>query len=154
MSGNILQSSSSQGYTPISEPGDLLPELNGADLAMSLSPKHQHTTPFSVTDILSPIEESYRKLELCPSSSPYRSGGSTAGSTGSGPAPSSPSPMSNPYMHVHHQFPAQYCNTTDISYGNTTGWYGATANDPRFASEYSCFSVPSVLLVCPVTCAA
>ncbi|EZA47724.1 hypothetical protein X777_15472 [Ooceraea biroi] len=41
---------------------------------MSLSPKQHsshvqtaggaHTTPFSVTDILSPIEESYRKLEL------------------------------------------------------------------------------------------
>lgn len=67
----------------------LLPELNGVDLVMSLSPKtnHQlhhlqtlqqnslnninnHSTPFSVTDILSPIEE-YRKLELNPPS-PYR----------------------------------------------------------------------------------
>ncbi|KDR13270.1 Homeobox protein Nkx-2.1 [Zootermopsis nevadensis] len=69
----------------------LLPELNGADLAMSLSPKHHqpHTTPFSVTDILSPIEESYRKLELSGSGappSPYRSstGGSSAGSSSGG----------------------------------------------------------------------
>lgn len=63
----------------------LLPELNGVELAMSLSPKghlgqgslshlHQlhHSTPFSVTDILSPIEESYRKLELANPPSPYR----------------------------------------------------------------------------------
>ncbi|XP_073990454.1 thyroid transcription factor 1-like [Rhodnius prolixus] len=107
---------------------DLLPDLSGPDLAISLSPKHNqpHTTPFSVTDILSPIEESYRKLEL----SPYRSGGSTGGgSTGTVPSP----PQSNPYMHVHHQFPAQYCNTTDISYSNAPGWYGASPNDPRFA---------------------
>lgn len=67
----------------------LLPELNGVELAMSLSPKqqhqggpqilshlqqlHHHSTPFSVTDILSPIEESYRKLELSANPpSPYR----------------------------------------------------------------------------------
>lgn len=147
----------------------LLPELNGADLAMSLSPKHHqpHTTPFSVTDILSPIEESYRKLELSGSGappSPYRSstGGSSAGSSSGGVGaigvvtnvPSAPSPSggaaatavmaANPYMHVgqlsHHQFPAQYCNGSDISthYGDmrNSGWYGATANDPRFASKY------------------
>ncbi|KAK9497373.1 hypothetical protein O3M35_004705 [Rhynocoris fuscipes] len=107
---------------------DILPDLSGPDLAISLSPKHNqpHTTPFSVTDILSPIEESYRKLEL----SPYRSGGSTGGgSTGTVPSP----PQTNPYMHVHHQFPPQYCNTTDISYSNAPGWYGASPNDPRFA---------------------
>lgn len=67
---------------------NLLPDLNGVDLVMSLSPKTNqhlqhlhslqqnslhninHSTPFSVTDILSPIEE-YRKLELNPTS-PYR----------------------------------------------------------------------------------
>lgn len=72
----------------------LLPDLNGVDLVMSLSPKsahhhhhhltslqhlqnlqhsslHSHSTPFSVTDILSPIEE-YRKLELTNPPSPYR----------------------------------------------------------------------------------
>ncbi|OAD56942.1 Homeobox protein Nkx-2.1 [Eufriesea mexicana] len=49
-------------------------DLNGIDLAMSLSPKQHsshvqaaggaHTTPFSVSDILSPIDnESFRKLE-------------------------------------------------------------------------------------------
>ncbi|KAH0948876.1 hypothetical protein HN011_001635 [Eciton burchellii] len=56
------------------EQASLLSDLNGIELAMSLSPKQHsshvqtaggaHTTPFSVTDILSPIEESYRKLEL------------------------------------------------------------------------------------------
>lgn len=73
----------------------LLPDLNGVDFVMSLSPKsannhnltslqhlqslqhnslHNHSTPFSVTDILSPIEESYRKLELNSTNppSPYR----------------------------------------------------------------------------------
>lgn len=70
----------------------LLPDLNGVDFVMSLSPKsqnhhnltslqnlqhnslHSHSTPFSVTDILSPIEESYRKLELNSTNppSPYR----------------------------------------------------------------------------------
>ena len=73
----------------------LLPDLNGVDLVMSLSPKanhhhhhhltslqhlqnlqhnslHNHSTPFSVTDILSPIEE-YRKLDLSANPpSPYR----------------------------------------------------------------------------------
>lgn len=74
-----------------------LPDLNGVDLVMSLSPKgttsipnsnhlsglhhlhslqgsvlHNHSTPFSVTDILSPIEE-YRKLDLNTNPpSPYR----------------------------------------------------------------------------------
>lgn len=121
----------------------LLPELNGADLAMSLSPNpkhHQpHTTPFSVTDILSPIEESYRKLDLCAPSSPYRSStGSSVGGTISPNPMGTPGP--SPYMHMH-QFPAQYCNGGDpiSSYGNTTaaGWYPSTANDPRFASKYS-----------------
>lgn len=76
---------------------NLLQDLNGVDFVMSLSPKssnshnlaslqhlqnlqhqqnslHNHSTPFSVTDILSPIEESYRKLELSSTNppSPYR----------------------------------------------------------------------------------
>ncbi|KAH9642288.1 hypothetical protein HF086_009652 [Spodoptera exigua] len=69
-------------YSPC--PAEALPELSAAELAMSLSPKSallqqnlsqlqlQHSTPFSVTDILSPIEE-YRKLELANNPpSPYR----------------------------------------------------------------------------------
>lgn len=99
------------------EGGDLLPELSGAELAMSLSPKHT-TTPFSVTDILSPMDEGYRK-ELSPG---YR------------PAAGHPHPPSSP---SYIQFPGQYCNS-DISYANTPpSWtYPPTPNDPRFASEY------------------
>lgn len=125
---------------------DLLPELNGADLAMSLSPKHQHhqphTTPFSVTDILSPIEESYRKLELGTAPpSPYRSSSGSGGSGTTLAAMSAHSPTAmNPYMQLGPQFP-QYCNGSELTphYGDmrsSAGWYGSTANDPRFASEY------------------
>lgn len=135
--GAALHQGPSAGYTD----ADILPELNGVDLAMSLSPKHQHpshTTPFSVTDILSPIEESYRKLELCAPPSPYRSsGGSSGGSTGpAAPSPNNAGPgPQHPYMHVHQY---QYCNGAEsLGYGNpaAAGWYGASANDPRFASE-------------------
>ncbi|XP_063232190.1 homeobox protein Nkx-2.4 [Bacillus rossius redtenbacheri] len=120
----------------------LLPELNSVDLAMSLSPKHQHTTPFSVTDILSPIEESYRKLELAAPGSPYRSstgGSSSGGSSGGGAGAASPAVMPSPYMHVAHQLPAapQYCGgDMPAHYGDmrgSAGWYGASAGDPRFA---------------------
>lgn len=91
----VLESMSASGYGDgpvVTDRGDLhglLPELNGVELAMSLSPKHHqggphvlshlqqlhhhHSTPFSVTDILSPIEESYRKLEVSTNPpSPYR----------------------------------------------------------------------------------
>ncbi|CAG5107817.1 Similar to NKX2-1: Homeobox protein Nkx-2.1 (Homo sapiens) [Cotesia congregata] len=97
----------------------LLPDLNGVDLAMSLSPKQHtshvqgggaHSTPFSVTDILSPIEESYRKLELAaaaaavgvgvgvvshPQGSPYTNacGARVGGNTGSSSASSGSPPL-------------------------------------------------------------
>ncbi|GAB6024457.1 hypothetical protein CHUAL_009616 [Chamberlinius hualienensis] len=124
---------------------------------MSLSPKH--TTPFSVSDILSPIEEnsfythqpiSSRKINPLEVLSPL--------GTSSEPSPSSTTdviappiaPMANPYghhMHVpqltHHgpTFTSQYCNgAADIGhYGDhvrqtaTASWYSATTNDPRFA---------------------
>lgn len=140
--GDAASSSSSSAASfallgGLTEQEALLPELNGADLAMSLSPKHlPHTTPFSVTDILSPIEESYRKLELPPS--PYRSS-SGSGSTLAAMSAHSPTAM-NPYMQLGHQFPTQYCNGSELSSHYTdmrgsAGWYGTTANDPRFASE-------------------
>lgn len=106
-----------QQQTQLEQAG-LLPDLNGVDLAMSLSPKqHQshvqagggaHTTPFSVTDILSPIEESYRKLELAaaaaavgvgvvthPQGSPYANacGGRVGGNAGSSSASSGSPPL-------------------------------------------------------------
>lgn len=99
------------------EQAGLLSDLNGIDLAMSLSPKQHsshvqtagvHTTPFSVTDILSPIEESYRKLELAaaaaavgvgvvthPQGSPYGNacGARVGGNTGSSSASSGSPPL-------------------------------------------------------------
>lgn len=92
MSTTLVNNSVGFAEDPDQEHG-LLPDLNGVDLVMSLSPKathnitslqhlqslqhhhsslHNHSTPFSVTDILSPIEE-YRKLELSTNPpSPYR----------------------------------------------------------------------------------
>lgn len=108
---------------------------------MSLSPKH--STPFSVTDILSPLEESYKKAVAAAAAA-------AAENSGLGSAYRSPQsqtamnvPVTNPYMHMSHPvntFPAQYCNGTDISahYGDVRqsapGWYGTTP-DPRFASK-------------------
>ena len=87
MSATLTANAGNFPDDPDTEQG-LLPDLNGVDLVMSLSPKTNqhlqhlqtlqqnslhninHSTPFSVTDILSPIEE-YRKLELNPPS-PYR----------------------------------------------------------------------------------
>jgi homeobox protein Nkx-2.1 len=87
MSASLATNAGSFPDDPESEQ-NLLPDLNGVDLVMSLSPKTNqhlqhlqtlqqnslhninHSTPFSVSDILSPIEE-YRKLELNPPS-PYR----------------------------------------------------------------------------------
>ncbi|KZC06222.1 Homeobox protein DTH-2 [Dufourea novaeangliae] len=83
---------------------------------MSLSPKQHsshvqtaggaHTTPFSVTDILSPIDESYRKLELAigvgvvthPQVSPYGNacGGAVSGRVGGNTGSSSASSGSPP----------------------------------------------------------
>lgn len=93
MSASLVNNPGAFSEDPDQEHG-LLPDLNGVDLVMSLSPKsnhgltslhhlqnlhqhhhnslHSHSTPFSVTDILSPIEE-YRKLELSTNPpSPYR----------------------------------------------------------------------------------
>lgn len=180
---------------PDTEQG-LLPDLNGVDLVMSLSPKtnqhlqhlqtlqHQslhnininnHSTPFSVTDILSPIEE-YRKLELNPPS-PYRYDCQSvrcaslvcwswgwhnwpieplnSRSNSSGSSVNSPSAlggnnsnnMANPYAMgpLYHSPGVQsYCTPSDnlslaghyTDMRNSASWYGSTANDPRFASEY------------------
>ena len=111
------QQQQQQQHTQLEQAG-LLPDLNGVDLAMSLSPKQHsshvqpgaHTTPFSVSDILSPIEESYRKLELAaaaaavgvgvgvvthPQGSPYTNscGARVGGNTGSSSASSGSPPL-------------------------------------------------------------
>lgn len=179
----------------------LLPELNGVDLVMSLSPKTNqqlhhlqtlqqnslnhinaaHSTPFSVTDILSPIEE-YRKLELNPPS-PYRYDLQACNSSivdrmltlrpncrsnSSGSSVNSPSAlgggsssnMANPYAMgpLYHSPGVQsYCTPTDnlslaghyTDMRNSASWYGSTANDPRFASEWRRFFIYLFLLAFP-----
>ncbi|XP_004925758.1 thyroid transcription factor 1 isoform X4 [Bombyx mori] len=136
------------GYSPC--PAEALPELSAAELAMSLSPKSallqqnlsqlqlQHSTPFSVTDILSPIEE-YRKLELANNPpSPYRSN-SSGSSINSPLGPAASCGMTaNPYaVPLYGGAPVQGygCAPTDLPhYGDMrgAGWYPAS-NDPRFA---------------------
>ncbi|KAG5679090.1 hypothetical protein PVAND_008684 [Polypedilum vanderplanki] len=143
------------------EQGLTLPDLNGVDLVMSLSPKTNqhlqhlqtlqqnslhninHSTPFSVTDILSPIEE-YRKLELNPPS-PYRS--NSSGSSVNSPSAlgnsGNTNNMANPYAMgpLYHSPGVQsYCTPTEnLSLAGhytdmrSSSWYGSTANDPRFA---------------------
>ncbi|XP_068153157.1 homeobox protein Nkx-2.1 [Drosophila tropicalis] len=102
-----------------------------------------HTTPFSVTDILSPIEESYRKLELNGNPpSPFRS--NSSGSSINSPGTLSTSTMANPYAmgSLYHSPGVQsYCGPTDnlslaghyTDMRSSASWYGSTANDPRFA---------------------
>ncbi|KAK9877579.1 hypothetical protein WA026_018683 [Henosepilachna vigintioctopunctata] len=133
----------------------LLPELNGVELAMSLSPKHHHgshqvlshlqqlhhSTPFSVTDILSPIEESYRKLELATNPpSPYRStsSGSSINSPGigGGTLSSSGCSMNGGYPVMGQFGGGQYCPVSEnLGLGShySSGWYQTSAADPRFA---------------------
>ncbi|CAO1344926.1 unnamed protein product [Diamesa serratosioi] len=147
---------------PDAEQG-LLSDLNGVDLVMSLSPKtNQHlqhlqslqhnslhnisSTPFSVTDILSPVEE-YRKLELNPPSPAYRS--NSSGSSVNSPSAlqsNNTNNMANPYAMAplyHSPGVQSYCTPsdnlslaghyTDMNMRSSASWYGSTANDPRFA---------------------
>ncbi|XP_017784085.1 PREDICTED: thyroid transcription factor 1-like isoform X2 [Nicrophorus vespilloides] len=135
----------------------LLPELNGVELAMSLSPKHHqggpqvlshlqqlhHSTPFSVSDILSPIEESYRKLELAANPpSPYRStsSGSSINSPGASGGPigggSSTCGMNGGYPVMGQFGGGQYCPVSEnlgLTPHYSPGWYQSSAADPRFA---------------------
>ena len=126
-------------------------------IEMSLSPKH--TTPFSVTDILSPIEEHYKRTTIeasIPPLLPYartQQGppSSTSAAMAHGMASmgaSVPSPYHNYVPQLTHHtgsaFPSAYCNGTDMSpYADpmtmtsrhsSTGWYG-TNPDPRLASK-------------------
>ncbi|XP_043206949.1 homeobox protein Nkx-2.1-like [Amphibalanus amphitrite] len=101
---------------------------------MTLSPK---PTPFSVSDILYPYDEVYRK--------------SAALEPGLVPLAGSPvyrgtqQNMTNPYAHMHvpqlsapaAAFQTQYCNAGDFGHytdvrNTSAGWY-STPTDPRFA---------------------
>ncbi|XP_072266556.1 homeobox protein Nkx-2.4 [Pyxicephalus adspersus] len=131
---------------------------------MSLSPKH--TTPFSVTDILSPIEETYKKFggmdntgNLGTSLSAYRqSHVSQAGmqqhTMGHNATVTTTYHMPHSVSQFSHGAMGGYCNGSisnmgDISsYQDTmrtnaaaTGWYGANP-DPRY-STISRFMGPS-----------
>ncbi|XP_049306047.1 homeobox protein Nkx-2.4 isoform X2 [Bactrocera dorsalis] len=102
-----------------------------------------HSTPFSVTDILSPIEDSYRKLELnCSPPSPFRTNSSESSITS--PNTLGSSTMANPYAmgSLYHSPGVQsYCGPADnlslaghySDMRSSASWYGSTTNDPRFA---------------------
>lgn len=134
---------------------------------MSFSPKH--TTPFSVTDILSPIEESYKKQQLEAGIAPLghygqRGQGSAAGmaaaAAGMGGMTGA---VTNPYHNYvpqlsHHtsSFPSQYCNGSDLNpYADpmagrhsSASWY-STSQDPRLASKFEGFIFSISLLSLP-----
>ena len=128
---------------------------------MSLSPKHTTSTSFSVSDILSPFEDSYKKTSIEAAIPPLVPPGGylglNSGSSGSTPAPAQTmssmsgmnGSMANPYNYMSHlsqhtsSFASQYCNGSDLTpyadpmqvRNTTAGWY-ATNPDPRFASKY------------------
>ncbi|XP_076318273.1 thyroid transcription factor 1-like isoform X2 [Tachypleus tridentatus] len=113
---------------------------------MSLSPKQ--STPFSVIDILSPLEESYKKAAAFAASVDTTGFPTPLSATATVPYRNSQIqdnmnvPVTNPYMvpQLSHptSFASQYCNGADLShYGDhvrqtAAGWYGASP-DPRFA---------------------
>ncbi|OWF36018.1 thyroid transcription factor 1-like [Mizuhopecten yessoensis] len=99
---------------------------------MSLSPR-PHTTPFSVTDILSPIEETYKRTTIeanIPPLTPYRN--HTQHPTHQMGSMSATNPYHTGYVPPlsHHtpSFPPQYCNAPDFGYGDprttSASWYG------------------------------
>ncbi|XP_048852968.1 homeobox protein Nkx-2.4-like [Brienomyrus brachyistius] len=131
---------------------------------MSLSPKH--TTPFSVTDILSPIEETYKKFggmdcagNLASPLGPYRQPqvtqpGIQQHSMGHGAAVATTYHMPHGVSQFSHSAMGGYCNGAignmgDLpSYQETmrngataSGWYNANT-DPRY-STISRFMGPS-----------
>uniref|UniRef100_UPI00398EC4DF homeobox protein Nkx-2.4-like isoform X2 n=1 Tax=Pristiophorus japonicus TaxID=55135 RepID=UPI00398EC4DF len=120
---------------------------------MSLSPKH--TTPFSVTDILSPIEETYKKFggmdgagNLGPPLGGYRQpqvsqAGMQQHTMGHNATVASTYHMPHGVSQFSHSAMGGYCNGNmgDLpSYQDTmrnsaaaTGWYG-TNPDPRYST--------------------
>ncbi|XP_055977498.1 homeobox protein Nkx-2.4 [Sorex fumeus] len=116
---------------------------------MSLSPKH--TTPFSVSDILSPIEESYRKLGGMDGAAGL---GAPLGAAYRAPGPGPQAHALGPGAAAYHlpgvaQFPhgavGGYCGGLGAGElpaypdgvrggaGAASGWYGASP-DPRYPS--------------------
>ncbi|KAL7862058.1 hypothetical protein SRHO_G00134990 [Serrasalmus rhombeus] len=131
---------------------------------MSLSPKH--TTPFSVTDILSPIEETYKKFggmestgNLASPLGAYRQPqvsqtGMQQHSMGHNATVASTYHMPHSVSQFSHGAMGGYCNGSIANMGDlpsyqetirnsaaATGWYGANP-DPRY-STISRFMGPS-----------
>ena len=95
---------------------------------MTLSPRH--TTPFSVSDILSPLEEQRRALDLLDDRRL-----DLLDSSGYGRA-MQPATM----QHVAYPPappPTTYC-TPEVydARASAASWYQSSSSDPRFASEY------------------
>lgn len=103
----------------------------GGDL-MTLSPRH--TTPFSVSDILSPLEEQRRaldllddrRLDLLDSGSYGRAAAAAMQPAGMQHVAYPPAPP-----------PTTYC-TPDVydARASAPSWYQTSSSDPRFASKY------------------
>ena len=103
----------------------------GGDL-MTLSPRH--TTPFSVSDILSPLEEQRRALDLLDD---RRLDLLDSGSYGRAAAAMQPAGM----QHVAYPPappPTTYC-TPDVydTRASAPSWYQPSSSDPRFASKFT-----------------
>lgn len=124
---------------------------------MSLSPKH--TTPFSVTDILSPIEETYKKFggmestgNLASPLGAYRQPqvsqtGMQQHSMGHNATVASTYHMPHSVSQFSHGAMGGYCNGSIANMGDlpsyqetirnsaaATGWYGANP-DPRYSTS-------------------
>lgn len=138
---------------------------------MSLSPKH--TTPFSVTDILSPIEETYKKFSGMESTgnltSPlgaYRQPqvsqtGMQQHSMGHNATVATTYHMPHSVSQFSHSAMGGYCNGSIANMGDlpsyqdtmrnsaaATGWYGANP-DPRYTtSKLSCIILIYLLMCC------
>ncbi|XP_026085068.1 homeobox protein Nkx-2.4-like isoform X1 [Carassius auratus] len=123
---------------------------------MSLSPKH--TTPFSVTDILSPIEETYKKFSGMESTGNFTSPlgayrqpqvsqtGMQQHSMGHNASVATTYHMPHSVSQFSHSAMGGYCNGSIANMGDlpsyqdtmrnsaaATGWYGANP-DPRYTT--------------------
>ena len=118
--------------------GDITPPSGGELLSLSprghsggaLSPS-RHTTPFSVSDILSPLEEQRRALDLLED---RRVEISTAFDTSYGRGAPLPT-----MQHVSYATgptgPPAYCAPEVYDTRGPSSWYQSSASDPRFASK-------------------
>lgn len=120
---------------------------------LSLSPKHSHTTPFSVTDILNPALEDYKKssfeASIPPLIHPYKSSQYQGNSVTMNTMGSMNAPVTS-YHHSGYGVPqlshpssySPYCNGGELTHygdvrGSTNSWYGSSCNpttDPRFSA--------------------